>query len=179
MGQLEIYYLTIGLIIMLVGLARGYSRELGSTMIILVSIFLLLFFQTRLDPLLLRIRGILFDAQFLPDAFFLSLFYQIFFISTVFAGYSGRTIHFGGRELPPPQGTFLNLIIGALNGYLIAGTLWYYQHIFQYPLQALGWTMPTVPADQGLVQALPQLLLPQPVYWMVPIAVLLLLRVRG
>jgi hypothetical protein len=180
MGPLEVYYLTIAVIVTMVGLARGYSRELGSTMIILVSIFLLLFTQARLDPILLRVRGLIANDQVLPEALFLSVVYQLFFIAAVFAGYSGRTITFPGRELPPPQGTLLNLLIGALNGYLIAGTLWYYQHIFQYPFGAVGLGVPVFSElTPGFIQLLPQVLLPIPAYWMIPIAVLLLLRVRG
>jgi hypothetical protein len=180
MGPLEVYYITIAVIVTLVGLARGYSKELGSTMIILVSIFLILFLQARLDPILLRVRGLVTDEQFLPDGLFLSLFYQLFFISAVFAGYSGRTINFAGRELRPPQGTMLNLLIGALNGYLIAGTLWFYQHAFGYPFGPVGWGVPIFSdMTQSFIALLPQNLLPNPSFWMIPIAVLLLLRVRG
>jgi hypothetical protein len=180
MGSLEIYYGTIALIVTLVGIARGYSKELGSTMIILVSIFLLMFTEARLNPILLSIRSILWANGAVPETLFLSLVYQLLFVSAVFAGYSGRTITFGGKEVPSPQRDLLNLLIGGINGYLIAGTLWYYQHAYGYPFDTWGWTtQPLTGTAQVLVSLIPQYLLPMASLWMIPIAVLLLLRVRG
>lgn len=180
MGSLEIYYGTIALIVTLIGVARGYSKELGSTMIILVSIFLLMFTEARLNPILLGIRNFLGGNGALPETLFLSLVYQLFFVSAVFAGYSGRTITFGGTEIQPPQRTLLNLLIGGINGYLIAGTLWYYQHAYGYPFRAWGWGLqPITASEQIWIGLIPQYLLPMASLWMIPIAVLLLLRVRG
>lgn len=181
MGLLEVYFGTIAFIITLIGLARGYSRELGSTMIILVAIFLLLFAEDRLNPILSNLSRILFSIEEQgSQQFFLSSFYQLLFIIAVFAGYAGRTIIFTGDELPPPQGTILNILIGGINGYLIAGTLWYYHHAYGYPLSTFGWMSGDLsPIGSGLVRLLPQYLMPSPTLWMIPIAVLLLLRVRG
>jgi hypothetical protein len=182
MGPL-VYFGTIAIIVTLIGLARGYAKELGSTMIILVAIFLLLFIEERLNPLLLTARGLfLDDTNGLSEPLFLSLIYQIGFISAVFAGYAGKTIQFTGKPIAPPQGTMLDLLIGGLNGYLIAGTLWYYQLVYGYPFGALDWNAQlnaVTPLGINAVQLLPQVLLPNPALWMVPIAVLLLLRVRG
>jgi hypothetical protein len=180
MGSLEIYYGTIAFIVTLIGVARGYSKELGSTMIILVAIFLLMFAEERLNPILIMARNFLWTEDVIPETLFLSLFYQIFFISAVFAGYSGRTINFGGKEVPPPQQTLLSILIGGLNGYLIAGTLWYYQHAYGYPFRTwgLGIQPPTF-TEQIWIDLIPQYLLPVAALWMIPIAVLLLLRVRG
>lgn len=182
MGPL-VYFGTIAIIVTLIGLARGYAKELGSTMIILVAIFLLLFVEERLNPLLLTARGLfLDDTNSLSEPLFLSLIYQISFISAIFAGYAGKTIQFTGKPIAPPQGTMLDLLIGGLNGYLIAGTLWYYQLVYGYPFWALNWNIPlnaVSPLGFNAVQLLPQVLLPNPALWMVPIAVLLLLRVRG
>jgi uncharacterized membrane protein required for colicin V production len=180
MGPLEVYYGTIALIVTLIGLARGYSRELGSTMIILVAIFLLLFVENRLNPVLLTTRSLLLNEEAISETLFLSLIYQISFVAAVFAGYAGKTITFRGKEIPPPQGTFLSIVVGALNGYLIAGTLWYYQHAYGYPFSTLGWFNPFLTdTAQVLIRLIPQYLLPSATLWMIPIAVLLLLRVRG
>ena len=182
MGPLEVYFSTIAIIVTLIGLARGYARELGSTMIILVAIFLLLFAEERLNPLLITARNLFFEEDVLSEQLFLSLVYQISFIAAVFAGYAGKTIQLSGKPIPPPQGKALDLLIGGLNGYLIAGTLWYYQQVYGYPFDVLGWTNPlyiNTPLASTLVRLLPQVLLPNATWWMVPIAVLLLLRVRG
>lgn len=179
MGSLEVYYGTIALIIALIELARGYARALGSTMIIMVAIFLLLAIQEPVNPILIRVGEII-TGEEVPEQLFLSIVYQLIFTIAVFAGYSGRTINFSGRQVPPPQGTILSILIGMLNGYLVAGTLWYYQHLFQYPFQMLDLITPVLtPTAEALVGILPQILLPSPALWMFPIAVLLLLRVRG
>ncbi len=164
MGPLELYYGTIALIVTLVGMAHGYSRELGSTMIILVTIFLLLFVEDRLNPVFLVIRN-LFLGSNISESLFFSTLYQVIFVIAIFAGYSGKTISFGGREVPPPTGTLLNIAVGFLNGYLIAGTLWYYQHAYGYPFQALGWISPVFTSTaQGLIALLPQYLMPSATY---------------
>jgi hypothetical protein len=63
---------------------------------------------------------------------------------------------------------------------LIAGSLWYYQDRFQYPSQLLGTIqLPLTATGQTLVQVLPQRLFESPVYWMIPVAVLIIWRVRG
>lgn len=180
MGLIEIYFGTITFIITLVGLAQGYSRELGRTMIILVVIFLLLFVNDQLNDILRTVGRLVFSFEELDtQRFFLSGFYQIMFILTVFAGYAGRTIVFPGQEMRAPQGSVLNLLVGALNGYLIAGSLWYYQHVYDYPLATIGWMNTNLsPIASELVNFLPQYMMPEPSLWVIPITVLILLRVR-
>ena len=180
MGPVEFYFATIATIVTLIGLARGYAKELGSTMIILVAIFLLLFLEERINPLLSSTRSLIFDDASVSEPLFLSVIYQTAFVAAVFAGYAGKTITFAGRPVPPPQGRILDLLIGALNGYLVAGTLWYYQQAYGYPFGVFGSVNPADnPSTQAVIQLLPQYLLPSATLWMVPIAVLLLLRVRG
>ena len=52
MGPVELIFISIGLVVTLIGLARGYVKELGSTLIILVAIFILTFFEDQLTGLL-------------------------------------------------------------------------------------------------------------------------------
>lgn len=184
MGPIETYFTTIALIVTLIGLARGYARELGSTVIILVTIFLLMFVQDRLSTILVqagtRLALVVENEPTTRDVL-LSTSYTLFFIAAVFAGYSGRTFSFGGRPIPPPQGTLLSLLVGLVNGYLVAGTLWYYQALYNYPLELFGRGIepPFSNVALAMVDLLPQNLVPSASYWMLPIAILLLLRVRG
>lgn len=182
MGVIEIYFGTIALIIVLIALARGYQRELGSTMIIMVAIFLLMLLEERLNPILTRVGTRVFALEETPgnQQLFLSGVYQLFFVAAVFAGYAGQTITFSGKPLPPPRGTIYTLAIGLINGYLIAGTLWYFQNAYDYPLSRFGLLKPEfTPLAEALIRVLPQYLMPSASLWMIPIAVLLLLRVRG
>lgn len=181
MGPIEILYIGIALTVTLVGLARGYVKELGSTLIILVAIFILTFFEDQLSGVVSVIGERLFGAETEPEVnAVLSVFYSVVFIVLVFGGYSGRTLPFTGTPAPPPQGTLISLMVGLLNGYLIAGTLWYYQHVYGYPLgQWVTFQDQLTPTAQTLVEYLPPTLFENPVYWIVPVAVLLIIRVRG
>jgi len=180
MGPLEVIFGIIVIFIALVALARGYPKELGNTVIILAAIFVLSFFEARIIGLFTRVGPALFGSDAQATDLFLSVLFQILFISTVFASYAGITFDFPGRPLPPPTGPLITLAIGLLNGYLIAGTLWYYQDRFQYPAQLLGIIqLPLTTTGQALVAVLPQKLFESPVYWMIPVAALIILRVRG
>jgi hypothetical protein len=181
MGPVELIFISIGLVVTLIGLARGYVKELGSTLIILVAIFILTFFEDQLTGVLTTIGGALGnDGDTASNELLLSTVYSIIFIVIVFGAYSGRTLNFQGTPAPPPQGTLIRLLIGLLNGYLIAGTLWYYQDKFNYPIgQLVTFENTLTDTAQTLINYLPPSLFDNPVYWIVPVAVLLIIRVRG
>lgn len=180
MGPIEILYLTIGVIVVLIGLARGYVKELGSTLIILVALFILTFFKESIDAALTAgAQGVFDTAEGERPDLLLSLFYSIVFVGIVFTGYAGRTITFGGHPAPPPQGLVLSLLIGIINGYLIAGTLWYYQHAYDYPFFQPFESDFTERAETLIAYLPPALFADNPVYWVIPVAILLIIRVRG
>lgn len=181
MGPIEITYITIALIVTLIGLARGYVKELGSTLIILVAIFMLTYFEEQIAGVFGGIGERLFglDSEDELNAM-LSVIFSLVFIAIVFSAYSGRTLAFTGKPAPPPQGTILSLLVGLLNGYLIAGTLWYYQDTYNYPIgQWVTFQNQLTDTAQTLVGYLPPALFESPVYWIVPVAILLIIRVRG
>lgn len=181
MGPVELIFISIGLVVTLIGLARGYVKELGSTLIILVAIFILTFFEDQLTGVLTSVGGFFGnDGDAASNELLLSTVYSIIFIVIVFGAYSGRTLNFQGTPAPPPQGTLISLLIGMLNGYLIAGTLWYYQDKFNYPIgQLVTFENNLTDTAQTLITYLPPSLFDNPVYWIVPVAVLLIIRVRG
>ena len=184
MGPIETYFATIAIIFVFIGIARGYAKELGSTIIILVAIFLLDVIDGRLNPLLLSLVSTIFP-EFDPASVgadrLLCVVYLVLFISSVFANYSGRSLNLGGSQTPPPVGTYISALVGGLNGYLVAGTLWYYQHIYNYPLRFFGQGIeqPLSSTAQTMVELLPQKLAINTGYVMIPIAIILLLRARG
>ncbi len=180
MGPIETLYLTIGVIVVLIGLARGYVKELGSTVIILVALFILTFFEGSINSVVGgALQGMFGAAEGDTPNMALSLFYSGVFVAIVFAGYAGRTLTFTGRPAPPPQGFLLSLLVGVINGYLIAGTLWYYQHAFDYPFFQPFDSNFTDRAQKLIAFLPPALFSDNPVYWIIPVAVLLIIRVRG
>ncbi len=180
MGPIEIVFLTIQVIIAAVGVVRGYARELGNTLVFMIAIFLLSYLGVRGQPFLEQFGQIVFGFQ--PDSTqmdaFLMLIYCGAFLAVVFASYAGKTLDFGGKELPAPEGTIMSLAVGLLNGYLVAGTLWYYANEFNYPFTNVNTTEFT-PLAQAMLNYLPQTVVANPVAWMVPVGLLILLRVRG
>lgn len=179
MGPLELTFGVIVIFITLVALARGYAKELGNTVIILATIFVLSFFETRIVNLFNSVGPSLLNDTATINLFS-SVLFEVIFIMAVFASYAGITFDFPGRPVGAPVGPLLTLAVGLLNGYLIAGTLWYYQDRFGYPSQLLGVIqLPLTATGQALVAVVPQRLFESPVYWMIPVAVLIILRVKG
>lgn len=180
MGPLEVIFGIVVVFTTLIGLARGYPKELGNTVIILTTIFVLSFFEARLIGLLTTVGSSLLGGDGQAINLLLSALFELLFISIIFASYAGITFDFPGRPQPPPVGPALTLTVGLLNGYLIAGTLWYYQDRFQYPTQLLGLIqLPLTATGQAIIAVLPQNLFESPVYWMIPVAALIILRVKG
>ena len=183
MGPLEGFFLAVAFIIMLIGLARGYRRELGNTVVLMGTILLLAFVYQYGARFITQMRTA-FDAASADLLMCTTL--TIGFIVVVFASYSGRTFDFTGKEIVPPGGSIISILIGLTNGYLIAGTLWFLQAIFNYPIQRIfSWFVPTNTSavqtliDNGQAVYWPPVLFPSPVFWAIPIVILLILRVRG
>lgn len=175
MGPVEYLFVAIGAVIALIGLARGYEKELGNSIIFMFTIAALGFignnFQDRLTAVGVQIFGVQNTDTFLM------LFYTAILIIVAFASYSGTTFIFGGSPRKGMLGGAISLGVGVFNGYLLAGSLWYYANAFGYPF---------VPVEGGLsatadamIKLLPQTLFPNPVYWVIPPTVLMILRVKG
>ena len=184
MGSIEAYFTTIAIIFVFIGIARGYAKELSTTVILLVAIFLLDVIDGRLNPLLLSLVATVFpDFSTAANASNLLLcsVYSILFISAVFANYSGNTLNIGGKQAGPPVGTYISATVGLMNGYFFAGTLWFYQELYAYPFKFFGQGIeqPLSATAQVMVELLPQKLATNAGYLMIPIALILLLRARG
>ena len=111
------------------GFFRGLNRELIATAGIILAMFALFQFDTLLRNTLLG--GISTDQVFIIQS--------LIFIIIVFFAYQTRT--FFGREVErgrdgraDSQNSVLGALVGALNGYLIWGTIWYFMDINEYPL---------------------------------------------
>jgi hypothetical protein len=179
-GPIETLFVTIQLLIATVGVVRGYARELGNTLVFMAAIFFLSYVGGRaIEPISNFLTGTLGiepgSEQLNAILFFL---YVGTFLTIVFASYAGKTLDFGGKPLRPPEGTILSLLVGLLNGYLVAGTIWYYANLFGYPNMNVN-TSQFSETALFMLDYLPQNVVNNPVAWMVPVALLILLRVRG
>ena len=177
MGPIEALYLAIASIFGLVGLVRGYQRELGNTIVIMYVIAAMGFLDDQvLNGLFGQIGGSIFGVSELTLNQFLFVCYTLVFVVVVFWTYQGKTFDFEGRPAKGCLGVLLSLVVGLINGYLIAGTLWYYADKFDYPFAVFQ--LPLTAVGTEMVNYLPQTVFQDnPVYWALPATVLLLLRI--
>lgn len=175
MGPVQFVFLAIGLMIALVGLARGYDKELGNSIIFMITIAILGFVDDRYQAQLVELANSILGVA--SSSTFLWLLFTGIFVLVVFASYSGITFNYGGKPVTGFMGKLISLGVGLFNGYLVAGTLWYYANLFGYPLG--GVQQPINAQAAAAINYLPQNIFPDPIYWVIPAGILLLLRVRG
>ena len=177
MGPIEGVYLAIAAIFGFIGMVRGYSRELGNTIVIMYVIAAMGFLDDQvLNSLFERIGGSIFGIDAMTLNQFLFVCYMLVFVTVVFVTYQGKTFDFGGQPAKGCLGIGLSLAVGLVNGYLVAGTLWYYADKFEYPFSLFQ--MPLTAAGSTMVNYLPQNVFQEnPVYWALPATLVLLLRI--
>jgi hypothetical protein len=178
MGPIELFWAVIVTFFVIFGVIRGYGKELGVTLVILVALFILTQFGDRVvntvTPNVIYALGFEASPQDL-DLLRLSIL-LLAFIGIVFAAYQGETLSFQGIPRPGVEGFLLSAAVGLINGYLVAGTLWYYLDVYHYPLAWLV-HLPLSPLAQSLLPFLPPQVLGAEVLTGL-IALLVLLRVR-
>jgi hypothetical protein len=125
------------------GYMRGWNRELLASAGIVLTMFAIFqfdaFLRVTLYALLPR------DQIFLLQSFL--------FLAVVYLVYQTKDIRTGRRANSDEgvRASFLGVLAGALNGYLIVGTLWYFLDINEYPLSP--WILapaPNSPSAQSL-----------------------------
>lgn len=158
MGPIEAYFLTLMLIFGVIGLVRGFLKELGVTITLLLAMYVLAEFDDLVFGLLNRALQFQGTPRENLVKFNIVLILMLF---VTFISYEGETLAFAGT---PPRGALgraLNFGSGVFNGYLLWGTVWYYLHTLDYPVQQLGLFQPPL-SDfaRAFVQILPQNLPP-------------------
>ena len=110
----------------IIGAMRGWAKEL----MVAFSVFLGFFIITLLEayaPPFQADAGLSATSRFWARVFIIVLGVFFGYQTPNIPGISGR---FGRERL---QDTLLGLILGAVNGYLIVGTVWYFMHQAGYP----------------------------------------------
>jgi hypothetical protein len=179
MGPVEVLWAVLVGVFAVVGLVRGYPKELGVTTTLLAALLML----TKggesallvLDSLLSRYAqsSVVFEGMY--SDLIQSLFYILVFVAIVIVSYHGETLAFAGMPPRGPVGIALNLMSGLLNGYLISGTMWHYLHTFNYPIQVLGLFRPPLTdfAQLYLVPLMPVPLLEPFLLFLVPFMIVM------
>lgn len=110
----------------------GYQRGLSKELISLAGIILALFALFQFNNLLLNVllAAVPPEQKFIVQSL---IFGVIVFFAYQTRGLSRRLAGDGnGRD--SLQSTLLGALVGAINGYMIWGSLWYFMHINGYPL---------------------------------------------
>ena len=163
MAPIEVFFGAIVLIFALIGLVRGFLRELGVTTVMMFLLFFLSRFEAQLDRGMVKLMS----ADLVPagekDLWQCVLF--VFVIAAAaFVSYQGETLAFGGQPPRGAQAVVLGLVTGLLNGYLIAGSIWFYLHKYGYPIAFMGFSAEGLSSfARGLIDFLPLTFLGQPV----------------
>ena len=151
----------------LIGLVRGFSKEAGATLAIVLGMeFLNLFGAKFIDGInraaKIGIRG---QAQAIvipAEGTTTFWFYVIVFVLVSLMGYQGETLGLSGN-VGRLKENVLGILIGLINGYLVAGNLWYFLDKFaKYNVPGLGIQPPTTAAAQQIIHFLPYNLLREP-----------------
>jgi len=134
---IEVYFFTAVFVFVLIALVRGFLKELGVTTIVVVALFLLMQFGSLLEASINKamMAGVVqkvMPASAEGDPVQATIFI-LFIIFAAFISYHGETLAFTGKAPKGGEGILLTAMIGAANGYLIAGSIWYYLHKYGYP----------------------------------------------
>lgn len=130
MGPIELVFLAIVAVFAIVGVIRGYGRELGVTTMLLITLFALEFIDERYRAMFGRVVGIFVGADPVAQSTGRAMVYCVALLVVAFISYEGETLSFPGK-----RGMILfDLGSGLLNGYLFAGSVWYYLHSANWPI---------------------------------------------
>ncbi len=129
MGPVEVVFLVVIALFGAIGVVRGWQRELGVTTMLLLALFVITFLFT--SPAGNRVDSFLAGTNISEEqvAALKSLFAVGVLLVVTFISYQGLGLVYPGSAKQP----FLSLMIGLINGYLLAGSIWYYLALANWP----------------------------------------------
>lgn len=141
MGPIEYLWIILTLLFAVIGIVRGFLKELGVTIVLIATLFGL----DRIIPLLEQfIRDGKLSFIFKPGNpttdqptnLALMVIFQVLILIAVFVSYQGETLAYEGNNPKFPVGIALGALVGGVNGYLITGSLWWLLAHYNYPVDA-------------------------------------------
>ena len=165
MAGIELIGATVVFMLGTIGLVRGPAREFGVTMALIVLLAFLRQFDTlvefnampaKVNTLMANVGLSTTDVG--SQKMMVLLLYSGITILTAFLAYHGQdTLAFRFRDPRHIFGVIFGGAVGAFNGYLIFGTIWYYMHQLGYPIQRYAWFRAEFsPFAQSMISYLPQ-----------------------
>ena len=155
MVEIQQLFLILILVMGVIGMVRGFLKELGVTLVLVATLFAL----DRLIPIL---NGFIDGGGFgflglgplseTPSSNnILFLLFGAMMVGATYIAYQGETLAYEGSNPKGIVGGFLGFLIGAVNGYLLFGTLWWLMDSYNYPFGLVGQPLP--PGAQELLNA--------------------------
>jgi hypothetical protein len=130
MGPIEITFFVMLGIWALIGVIRGYHKELGVTTMLLIALFVLLFITDQLSTQWQSFLAFVAGPDPVRQASLQAMLFCGFLTVIVFISYQGLTLVFPGTG----GSSFVGMLTGMLNGYLYAGSLWFYLACANWPI---------------------------------------------
>ena len=165
MAGIEIILFVVVFIMGTIGLTRGPAKELGVTMALVVLLAFLSQFNTlvSIHEMPVQVNSMISrlgvgSNDYVKQQMLVWFLYTAAVILTAFLAYHGQdTLAFRLRGATGVVGVIFGGLVGAFNGYLIGGTVWYYLHQLGYPIIRYEWFRADFTTQaQSLVGILPQ-----------------------
>jgi hypothetical protein len=146
--MVEIQELFVLLIIVMgvIGMVRGFLKELGVTLVLIATLFAL----DRLIPIVnnfINSGGFGFlglgkvpETQSTDNLLF--LLFGGMMVAATYIAYQGETLAYEGNNPKGIVGALLGFLIGAVNGYLLFGTIWWLMNFYNYPFGLVAQPLP-------------------------------------
>ena len=131
MGPIELVFIVMVGLFGVVGIVRGHTRELGVTIMILLALWVLGFIDKEMPEPLGRLLNLLVGPNEATQRVTKGILFGVFLTGVVFISYQGETLSFHGKG----KNNVFGACSGLLNGYLFAGSLWYYLAEAGWPLR--------------------------------------------
>lgn len=123
MIPIEIYWGTLIIVFAVVGMGRGLAKEIGTSSVLLLSLFALYEGQRLILDNFLEKPPI--DAlASAPQGTMVAIYYSVSIIFVAFVSYQGITLQFPITVKSGVVKWFFGYLGGLFNGYLIIGTIW-------------------------------------------------------
>ncbi len=129
MGPVELTYFIVLVLFGAIGLVRGYARELGATTMLLIGLFVCVFLDTYGEKYWSQFLEFIAGSDPTAQLTVQAVIFCLFLLVIAFISYQGETLIFPTKG----KSTFISLWTGVLNGYLLAGSIWYYLACANWP----------------------------------------------
>jgi uncharacterized membrane protein required for colicin V production len=146
MVEIQQLFVILILVMGVIGMVRGFLKELGVTLVLIATLF-------ALDRLIPIINGFINGGGFgflglgpVPEtestSSILFLLFGAMMVGATYIAYQGETLSYEGSNPRGIVGALLGFLIGAVNGYLLFGTIWWLMDFYRYPFDMVATPLP-------------------------------------